>query len=1323
MSSPPGLDPTLVASGDTGRLADNPRDRNLQPAGFNPVDYEPAVAPGENAISTTVAPPVETPESLLTPAENVQSREDRPPVDLLGGPIQGLPALPEGPASQTAPTPASSTTDMWNAALVENNAFSRWASEVSSDGLLSNGKPLAGYDPWASIEGTQYAAYSPEFFRSDSPNETQTIKNRIDERNAHNQIVAEHGGWGVSAAMASGLFDPITVATMAVPVAPEVLGASRLARIAFGVGIQATLQTGQELYLHPEESSGDLLIHVGAGAILTGILGGIATRVPSAEFEAGRKALEEDMRGIVPPKPPEGSTAGAMRAGTTMEEETIARGGDFIAATAGHISPITRIMRADSLDARQLGQQLVDFSGFLNKNFEGTASEHSAEAVIKTELNKRNYASVQAQEMAYKQYRTRLGAAPALSYAQFGEEATRAMSDGGIHATIPEAAELARQTSKIVFDADRERMIALGLLPKETGAQVIGAKGYVPRVYDQPAIAADAKGFEQKLTDWYTAHPYGEQALEEARAETRMAEALHEGAKSVHENGNVTFYHGSHTAINEFDPAHMSTGEGNQSFGVGHYVGEAPGTALHYVPENGGHLMHGQTTQRVVNDMLDLEKTLKKQPHILEKLGVDPKAPVKLNGINPEWSGRELHDALATGKTNVGAGATKQAAAEFLKSKGVTGFKYRDAISRAQGKGTRNFVFFNSEDAKILGHEKIGPVGERLGSGLPEKLAAHAEEALAERMAAKEAVRAAREKHTVARVAERKAQKLTELGRTAPEIKQRVIDTMDHIQGTQRGNADFGGVVNPKILKARVLDVPDRVLEPYLMRNYEDIMHGYHRSAVPTMEMQKRFGSLTLENELKAVDDGYAAKQVGAATSKEFEKLRQEKAAVRRDLEGLRDRVLGNPRDGAAGMLGSRFVRAAAIARAYNYLRLLGKQTISSLSDYGRLVAHYGLLRTGAATAKFLTNVAANGLVRSDAKTMGHALEWVLDTRAKTLGEIGDSIAGTRAEKLAKAATHAYTRLTLMATWNATIKDIASMLEQHAIHRAITRDSISAIETAKLAAHGFGSAELKRVKAQWLKYGTDEHGLNRARTELWDDQDAAKLVETGIGKVVDQVAALNVGKGDLPLMMNNSVARTIFQFKSYGMASVNRIMIPVAQGVAHGDLAAANGLAMMMALGGLSYWLKGEVSGTAVDMSPTRVTMESLNWSGALGFMPDVYDPIAGMAHLPRFSKYQDRSISESLIGPTGGTIDTLMRSTSDLIPRNRFSPGPEPKHPGLTAAQVHQWRMLFPLQNYFGAARLFNAVEGEAAAGLGAEGATSQSFGERVMETKPARQ
>jgi len=179
----------------------------------------------------------------------------------------------------------------------------------------------------------------------------------------------------------------------------------------------------------------------------------------------------------------------------------------------------------------------------------------------------------------------------------------------------------------------------------------------------------------------------------------------------------VPFYHGGPNAVTKFDNGKIGTGEGNQSFSHGHYAGEAPAVGENYVPAQGGYLMKGTLPKATVDKMLDMDKPLKDQPAVLEALGVDPNAPVKPNGINPEWSGQELHDNLVKGRTNLGVALggsvaeAKQGVSAFLASRGIPGAKYMDSVSRKAGAGTRNFVIYNPDDATILSQTKIEPKG------------------------------------------------------------------------------------------------------------------------------------------------------------------------------------------------------------------------------------------------------------------------------------------------------------------------------------------------------------------------------------------------------------------------------------------------------------------------------------------------------------------------------------------------------------------------------------------------------------------------------------
>lgn len=950
--------------------------------------------------------------------------------------------LPEAAAHPTLAVPDA--LDLGAAALRQNNVVSSVYDRIANGG--ADPQPVANYDALKDLSG--FEDYADRFVRSQSPAETQQIKGRITDELSDRSTLARAGWWGLSASIASGSIDPVTLATMAIPVAPEIAMASRAARVGLGVAANVALTGAQEAVLqHNQElrTPGDSLLNIGAGALLTGALGTFATRVPKAEFESARSTLAGQLAG-------QPDTLSAARVNTTsMADETIAKGGESLANTVGQISPLTRVMTGDSLEARQLVQQLVDTPYVLNKNLEGVATPSSVELRVKQALAQRGHAMVSTFEDAFQDYKQGGGD---LSLGDFGDQVAAAMRREDVH-EIPQVAEVARQ-SRAVFNADREALVKLGALPEDV--ELLGAKSYFPRVYDQYAIQAGRTDFEQRLTQWFTDHP-----------------------------------------------------------------------------------------------KLD-EKT-----------------------------------------------------------------------------------------------------------GLP-------------------------------------------VDREPAEVKAAVADTLDRIQGTVRGTVDLAPVKNPNLLKARSLDVPDHVLEPYLSSDYEHVMHSYFRSVLPQIEMRSTFGSTTLEKELGAISDQFHIQSAAAETNAAKDAVRKNHASVLQDITALRDRVLGNI--GPRGNESLQVVRLVHIARAFNYVRLLGGQTLSSLSDYGRLVARYGLTRTAKTTAQFLGSIPANRLIREDAKRMGTALEWTLDTRAQTFAEIGDELAGSRVDKLVHKATQSFTRLSLMATWDASMKAMASSLLQDSLLRGI-QGKLSPFAMAKLAKEGIGDAELPRIAAQYAKYGSAEEGLARARTELWDDKDAARLVEQAVMRSADTVA-FNVGKGDLPLMMNKELWRTLLQFRSFGMATVNRMMIPVAQGLAHGDIASANGLALMLALGGMTYATKEWTSGRTPDLSAGRLIPEMLNWSGALAYLPDAYDPIAGMFHLPRFSNFKERSLQETVAGPTVGTADTIMQTIKG------FTDG------HVSAKDIHKLRQLIPFQNVFYLRRIINALEGSTAEAVGADGADRKSFADRVTETAP---
>jgi hypothetical protein len=57
-----------------------------------------------------------------------------------------------------------------------------------------------------------------------------------------------------------------------------------------------------------------------------------------------------------------------------------------------------------------------------------------------------------------------------------------------------------------------------------------------------------------------------------------------------------------------------------------------------------------------------------------------------------------------------------------------------------------------------------------------------------------------------------------------------------------------------------------------------------------------------------------------------------------------------------------------------------------------------------------------------------------------------------------------------------------------------------------------------------------------------------------------------------------------------------------------------------------------------------------------------------------------------------------------------------------LEQKDVERFRRLLPAQNLFYIRRLFNAIEGEVGEAIGAEGATTQDFTDRLIDEVPTK-
>lgn len=1183
-----------------------------------------------------------------------------------------------------------------------------------SDGMnraeyIPDFEDVKGFSPYSNPDALMGLA--PEEYKLvsgvNSPDELKYAIRKIRREHKDQQTVAKGGIVGHLAAAAVAITDVPAIAAMMVPMAAPAAWGSRLMRVGTAVGAVAAVDSAAELAMHKNQYLRTLeqsMTTIGAGVFLGTAIGTWATRMPKSEFEKIAQDLQKGINAANEGKPyaPTSSAVGAdaVKHYGTIEENTIAKGGKFLSRTIGRWFPVNILMNSSSNEVRILTQRMVNLPFWTEGNMAGKAGPGGVNSV-ESAIEKRTVAGlkkvVENYSSFYEKYAARTGK-EAMSMREFGINVSSAMRRGD-KSDITEVSGMARALREM-FEEDRKAFVDLGVLPEELGT--LGAESYFPRVYDHNAILANRPDFFNRIYTWARDNPLiPKETKDVTAARGRVGEVAGDSFVSVEEA--IAKHVGAKEAAKKA-VASLEAARKTRKANV------APVRALDREAE-------------------DIAQTLRE---LEDKRGF---LAEEMSGASPESIAR--------------AEARVDRQIERARERGITIAEKRQKLA----------------DAGIAADESV---------------AAFRTAAKEARLAAKEAKKAADAAKADARIVRDFEQSVSDAKtayRDPAELASRVNETINKILGTMRANADIGHIGTPRTTKARTLDVPDHILEPYLVSDLDQVMRGYIRSVAPNIEMRKAFeGHIDLEIEKKQVEAAYnvlidrnnpellkkraeelakTLERAGGvlpeaqlaemrteierlkkaiknpkALQKEAKRLSEELSKVNKNLEGMRLRLLNQV--GPKGNEAIGWVRTGRILRAYNYGRMLGMQTVSSLADLGHVVSKYGLINTGKALAKFTFNLSHNKLTRADSKRMHVAVEWMLDTRAKTLADISEDLSGgqrgfaANLERISQRATQQYTRLTLMSSWNSMIRNITSVLEQDAIIRgAINPSKLSKVQRAKLAHTGLSDSDLNIIAEQFAKHGDTEDDVFRAATELWDKnegvQEVARKFESAIMEA-GNVMTISRGAGDTALLMDRELMKTLLQFKTFGMVSVNRLMIPVAQGIAHGDMAAANGLGIMLALGALSQNMKDRIAGREPETDPVKIVGDALTWSGALGYFPDVWDPMTTFLPDPlrsmRFSRFKDNRPLDTIMGPSFGTAADFMAMMSGIMAPE----SDESMAPGISASDWHRMRKMAPFQNYAPIYRAVNAAEGEVAEFFGAEGATNDTFLNRLTESKPAK-
>ncbi|MBP2294715.1 hypothetical protein [Azospirillum rugosum] len=1051
------------------------------------------------------------------------------------------------------------------------------------------------------------------------------------------------------------------------------------------------------------------------------------------------------------------SSVGAAQARASVAEERLVSALGLekgIAQTA----PMLRLATSPSIETRRVAQELIETPYTYEKNALGVASPVAVETRVKM-WDAPLASAIEGMEAAFLKYRTGRpdasmkavkagdlfgGArrADRLTFDQFKREVGKAMRRGDEH-QVPEVAEAARAFRSKLFDPLKERAIETGLLPEDVKPET--AVSYLTRVYSHERIKAERPQFVRTVTDWLTGQRDGAaDRLEEHRAkvEALTPQAERERAQVAETSAALTkaqtelnrLRADRRAAVNEHRRAindAKRTSAGTPQFGEfmkdvrrGRPAGKPPLSLSAWLAKKGG-------VQNQGGELRALGIDHKTRPGLINKNGMPLDEAARaaweegyIGARDERPDIQELLDALHSDVSGRGKVYREDDLDYLMQQQEID--RFREDLDR---EGLDLAKMTDAELEARVALEREGPISEAEARRL------EIDAALAtDRVKVAEARTAAAGKRLEdirARVAEartkrdememwlanrKEALRDTEAGLAKAEAKvKEAVDfaraedvelediaqqITDRILGAPAGRIPYDVVPLARgPLKERTFNIPDELIERWLESDVEAVAKHYRHTMAPDVELARTFGRADLADQIAKVGDDYVQKMRATTDSRQLRRLDAQRRADVRDLEAMRDRVRGTYR--APADPDSIFHRAVPVIANFNYVRLLGQMTVSSIGDLSRPVAVHGITRVfGDGLAPLVRNFAAFRASAEEVKAAGTALDMVLHSRAMSLADIGDEFGRrTRFERGLSATANHFGAIAIMAPWNAALKQFSGVITATNLIRdaqALAAGKLGRDRITRLAAAGIDHELAQRIAQQFAQHGESQDGVHIAHTDRWTDRQALETFRAAIVREVDRT--INTpSAGIKPLWMSSPVGKLVGQFKSFSFATTQQIAIA---GLQRRDAAILNGLMLAVGLGMVAQLCVDTLAGREPKDDPGYWIVKGLDKSGALGWLFDAAnltgkftrgltspEVLTGGGEVGR---YAGQNPLEALLGPTAGLVGDIGAVTGATV-TGEWSRG-----------DVSKARRLLPFQNLFFLRWLFDKAEGNAAMELG---------------------
>tara|TARA_R110002051_G_scaffold14690_3_gene47120 strand:+ start:18441 stop:21710 length:3270 start_codon:yes stop_codon:yes gene_type:complete len=541
--------------------------------------------------------------------------------------------------------------------------------------------------------------------------------------------------------------------------------------------------------------------------------------------------------------------------------------------------------------------------------------------------------------------------------------------------------------------------------------------------------------------------------------------------------------------------------------------------------------------------------------------------------------------------------------------------------------------------------------------------------------------------------------------------------------------------------KSRELNIDYRALADagFIEKDVSVLMRYYFNQVVPDIEITKVFGDPlgygtrwkpegTSQMGIKQIAEEYDVKIEDLLITRKYQDTTEEVTKINKQVAKLQEdktEILTNLDASIALIRGTygladdpnrSISQGIRMFKLYNALTML--TGLSQVVDTARLVMINGIGKTFRMNFELMSSGMAKDIAKKSMNTTqlgGEATDLWDSSRAMRMYDLGDSYGVyNKFEKGFSGVGNLYfTFINMTNPWNAGVKTIAGfyngtrMLEN--IELLVLGKKLTKVNSARLNNLGIDDAMAKEIYKQYKKHGVGKNGkkswkqngdsykiIRVANTEAWDQTPKAKKAADAFHSAIGKQANIDIvtpAKGDVPLWANTEIGGVLTQFKKFGMAATQRMLM---RGLQEKDANFMSGVLMLLAAGAMVDAYRGKAYNRDYSKKPFQnKVVDAFDRSGLGGIFSDINNSIERLGNNEigirpllgggrPYGTYRDllNNPIPDVLGPTASQLSNI----ADIM--YTWGTGKYNHH---TARNV---RRLLPFQNVWYMDSLFDDIE-----------------------------